>query len=91
VCWRGAGFPLEHRDFFTVDKKYRAPMFVASSFELDKATEFCYRAQCYGHEPILWKILVSPRGEAEPDARCKNVGYVQHTNVQGEDEFLFAP
>jgi hypothetical protein len=91
VCWRGAGFPPEHRAFFTSGLKFRAPMFVASSFVRDKAAEFCYRAECYGHDPILWKILVDPRGEADASARCKNVGYVQHTNVQGEDEFLFAP
>jgi hypothetical protein len=37
---RGGALPLQHHSFFTVDKKYRVPMYVATSFSEDKAYEF---------------------------------------------------
>jgi hypothetical protein len=32
--------PLQHHSFFTVGKKYRVPMYLATSFSEDKAYEF---------------------------------------------------
>jgi hypothetical protein len=37
---RGGALPLQHHHFFTVGKKYRVPMYLASSFSEDKAYEF---------------------------------------------------
>jgi hypothetical protein len=40
VSHRGGALPLQHHSFFTVDKKYRVPMYLATSFSEDKAYEF---------------------------------------------------
>jgi GrpB-like predicted nucleotidyltransferase (UPF0157 family) len=40
VSHRGGALPTEHQDFFTVGKKYRVPMYLATSFSEDKANEF---------------------------------------------------
>ena len=40
VSHRGGALPLQHRSFFTVGKKYRVPMYLATSFSEDKAYEF---------------------------------------------------
>ena len=37
---RGGALPLEHHAFFTAGKKYRVPMYLATSFSEDKAYEF---------------------------------------------------
>jgi GrpB-like predicted nucleotidyltransferase (UPF0157 family) len=40
VSHRGGALPPKHRDFFSVGLKYRVPMYLATSFEEDKAYEF---------------------------------------------------
>jgi hypothetical protein len=40
VSHRGGALPLQHHAFFTVGKKYRVPMYLATSFSEDKAYEF---------------------------------------------------
>ena len=40
VCHRGGALPEHHRRFFTAGKKYRVPMYLATSFSEDKAYEF---------------------------------------------------
>ena len=40
VSHRGAALPKQHHSFFTVGKKYRVPMYLATSFSEDKAYEF---------------------------------------------------
>ena len=37
---RGGALPLQHHAFFTAGKKYRVPMYLATSFDEDKAYEF---------------------------------------------------
>jgi hypothetical protein len=37
---RGGALPLQHHHFFAVGKKYRVPMYLATSFSEDKAYEF---------------------------------------------------
>jgi hypothetical protein len=37
---RGGALPLQHHAFFTAGKKYRVPMYLATSFSEDKAYEF---------------------------------------------------
>jgi hypothetical protein len=41
---RGGGLPLEHVPFFVKDKKFRVPMFLATSFNEDVAYKCCLRA-----------------------------------------------
>ena len=40
VSHRGGALPQQHHHFFTVGKKYRVPMYLATSFSEDKAYEF---------------------------------------------------
>ena len=40
VSHRGGALPLQHHSFFTVGMKYRVPMYLATSFNEDKAYEF---------------------------------------------------
>ena len=40
VSHSGGALPRQHHDFFAVGKKYRVPMYVATSFSEDKAYEF---------------------------------------------------
>jgi hypothetical protein len=42
---RGGGLPLQHVPFFTTGKKFRVPMFLATSFNVDVA--FKYSAQAF--------------------------------------------
>jgi hypothetical protein len=92
VCWRGGGFSEQYRSFFTTDKKYRAPMFLATSFKKEKAQDFIGIACFTGFSGpkdalVLWKIKL------DPQARCHHVNLVQDkdTHVEGECEFLFVP
>ena len=50
---RGGALPLQHHAFFTAGKKYRVPMYLATSFSEDKAYEFWY--------PLAALILSIPR------------------------------
>ncbi len=40
VSHRGGALPSQHRNFFAVGKKYRVPMYLATSFSEDKAYKF---------------------------------------------------
>jgi len=84
ISYRGGGFPKEHRSFFEKDKKYRAPMFIATSALKEVAFQLCHRAAQAGYEPILWYFKV------HPDLRCLHVNYLAKTNCPGEEEFLFS-
>ena len=67
------------------------PGFLATSFSEDKAEEFLYRAHVFNRWPaVKWVIRLDPRGEAQHKYRCKHVNLVRHSNVAGEEEFLFA-
>jgi hypothetical protein len=99
VSYRGGGLPLQHvvqlpgqpPPFFVPGKKYRVPMFLASSFSLIVAENFSVLASMNGHPPVIWTIKVDPRGESQLLYRCKHVNQVAKSNVDGESEFLFAP
>jgi hypothetical protein len=91
VCWRGGGFSDQYRAFFTSGKKYRVPMFLASSFKKTKALHFIFLSatgfSCPKDALVLWKIKL------DPQERCHHVNLVRDkdTHVEGECEFLFVP
>jgi hypothetical protein len=92
VCWRGGGFSDQYRSFFTANKQYRAPMFLATSFKKEKAQQFLTMAWAIGFSGpkdalVLWKIKL------DPQERCHHVNLIQNkdTHVEGECEFLFVP
>jgi len=94
--YRGGGFDDAHRDFFEVGKVYRAPGFLATSFQESKAMEFANKAMLeipwaneWGNQSVLWVIHVDPAGEQDVTKRCKHVNFVTHSLVGGEAEYLF--
>jgi len=93
VSHRGGALPHKHHHFFTVGKKYRVPMYLATSFSEDKAYEFWYRQFAAGQVPVHWVIHFDVRGEHSLRYRCKNVNLVEKTvkGVEDELEFLFVP
>lgn len=84
--YRGGGLPNVHRLFFTVGKRYRAPMYLATSFDVGKAHEFAEGAQSRGEPPIVWTFKL------DPVLKCNHANLIERkTLVQGEQEFLYAP
>lgn len=92
VCYRGGGLIREARDFYTGGTKFRVPGYLATSLSEIEAKKFLMRAYVNnGREGVLWRIHLDPRGEHDPCYRCCRVNLVKHSNVPGEEEFLFAP
>ncbi|KAK3269744.1 hypothetical protein CYMTET_21826 [Cymbomonas tetramitiformis] len=92
LCFRGGGFGRDpkYREFFECGKMYRAPMYLATSFNDSIAKEFMNR-HSPGTDAILWTIHV-------PDGPCQNVNHLPKSNVQHpstghpqEEEYLFVP
>eukprot|EP00732_Lithocolla_globosa_P002382 Lithocolla_globosa_v1_NODE_1545_length_2495_cov_33.624180.p1 type:complete len:532 gc:universal NODE_1545_length_2495_cov_33.624180:1755-160(-) len=83
--YRGGALPKSHHEFYKqLGKKYRAPMFLATSFEPSVAEFFAQRAENRGEEPVLWTVHVSKQ--------CQNVNYIETlTAEKSEHEFLFVP
>ena len=82
--YRGAVLPRPHQAFYRVGKKYRVPMFLATSFERRVAVDFMLRAADDAdndHEPVMWKV------DLDKHQRCMHVNYLN----THEKEFLFAP
>jgi hypothetical protein len=91
ITYRGGGLPDAHRSFFTAGKKYRVPGFLATSFSQKVAEDFMMYADGRGEPCVLWIVHVHPDGEHSKARRCMHVNFVERSNVQGEDEYLFAP
>ena len=99
VTYRGTAMPRAHRAFFEAGKRYRAPMFVATSFSEDVPVDvFLSRlppptadqAPPF-QEPTIWRFHLD---SSLPEARrCVHANFIDRTDgtVHGEDEFLFAP
>jgi hypothetical protein len=70
---RGGALPVQHCAFFTAGKKYRVPMYLATSFSEDKAYEFWCLALCFPplfrRPPHLW----SGTGSL-PQVKCQCTG-----------------
>jgi hypothetical protein len=80
-CWRGGGFDDTHQGFFTVGKKYRVPVFLASSSSR-AVTETFMGCVPRGVPAVQWEIQFSHAG-------CKHVNCMRVTHVAGEFEYLF--
>ncbi len=89
--FRGTAFDHEHRKFFQLGRKYRAPGFVATSFKEATAQDFAYRNGPLSGKPyVLWEVQVDPAGELDRGRRCKHVNYVLRSLAGDEKEYLFA-
>ena len=73
LTFRGGALPLEHFPFFSVGKKYRVPMYLATSFSRDVAERFMMSAAWSGITPVIWTVRVDPRGASIPRFRCRHV------------------
>ena len=81
VSYRGGGLPLQFvtqlaghpPPFYVAGKKYRVPMFLASSFNIHVAENFCVSAEDRGETPVIWTIKVDARGASQLQYRCKHV------------------
>lgn len=74
---------------FVKNRKYRVPMFLATSFERKIATQFAARSG--GDSAVLWEVEVDPEGKDDFLRRCKHVSFLPKSHVKTEKEFLFAP
>jgi hypothetical protein len=95
TTWRGGGFAdtARTRAFFVPGKQYRAPQFVATSFERSVARRFMRAAVLSGGEAasgvgvansrVLWKVRL------DSDQGCEHVTLLTNSHVQREHEFLF--
>lgn len=93
VCFRGSGLPAEHHAFFQPGLTYRVPGLLATSLAEGVAFGFLFRAfQESGRKPVvLWRVHLDRRGPSDFRYRCKHVNLVRHSNVAGEEEYLFVP
>eukprot|EP00966_Prymnesium_polylepis_P010850 249878-Prymnesium_polylepis.1 len=81
--YRGGALPHKHRSFFAPGVLYRAPMFLATSFNRDVADDFTKRAAV--GERVRWTFVF------DPVKRCQHVNFIDIGVVKSEREFLFAP
>ena len=92
-CWRGGGFNMAHRDFFTAGKQYRVPGFLATSPRQEATKKFMRRAEQAGYQVVQWRLVFDPRGDPrgadEQDHRCKHMSKLRVTHFPNECEFPF--
>ena len=90
MCWRGGGFNNDVQDFFALEKYYRCPGFLATSFEKSVASKFL-AMQADGIPTALWMVLLDALGTEAVEYRCMNANYVLKSHLSSEKEFLFSP
>ena len=86
LTYRGTAMPRVHRAFFQPGKKYRAPMFVATSFEESTSVHtFLMRLDPPTadqtppfQEPTLWRFHLDASLSA--GQRCKHVNYLDRND-----------
>ena len=83
VCYRGGGFDDRYRSFFVDSRKYRQPVYLATSFSEAVARQFIEMRG--GDDCVLWRVRI------DPERKCLHVNFVKASNVAGEEEYLFAP
>ena len=81
--FRGGGLPEQHHHFFKVGKRFRTPQFLSTSRIQRVAFDFTHKAADRGEEPVLWEFVF------DEVFGCKHVNFLERSNVEGEDEFLF--
>ena len=80
--YRGTGFDDAHRGFFTAGKKYRVPMFLATSVKRAVARRFMGGGTGIH---MMWRILMQRHND------MWNAALVKRSLFQEEEEYLFAP
>ncbi len=89
VSHRGGALPPQHRDFFAVGKKYRVPMYLATSFSEDKAYEFwCDAASAARFFAACCLTLVASRYRAFASGQAP-VHFVVHFDARGKHNLRY--
>jgi hypothetical protein len=83
-AFRGTGFASEHRGFFFAGQRYRVPMYLATTLNMQVAQHFM-RNDNSGDEHAIWTVLMAA------DINMYNAALVTRTHFAGEEEYLFAP
>jgi hypothetical protein len=90
--YRGGELPPQFFDFYQqIGLAYRVPGFLATSFRRRVADGFLGRKFATGRTPVRWEIALDPRGRDDINFRCMHVNYLDHVQIEGEEEFLFTP
>lgn len=86
VTYRGGALPEEHMPFFTVGRKYRSNMFIASSVDDTVALGFRDNATCQvPFKKVMWRFHFPPSG-------CHHSQFIErYSSCRGELEFLLPP
>lgn len=84
ITYRGAGLPTEHRSFFAEGTKYRANMFLATSFSKAVATSFAMNNASPEKPPSIFYF------HYDASLRCVHVNFIK-SSIPSESEFLFPP
>lgn len=85
VTHRGTSMPQAAVGFFSRDRMYRAPMFLATSCLESTAVQFMQRAPD-GMVPVHFKFFLDPVN------KCDHALYIEnYTLCSGEEELLYAP
>jgi len=83
MTYRGIGMPESARDFFTLGKIYRVPMFLATSFQTEDALTYSLGMAKGLNKPTLFIF------KFDPVLRCTHAAYVG--DYVREDELLLPP
>lgn len=59
TTFRGGALPAEHESFFSVGRRFRTAMFVATSFDEAVARQFMARVPA-DVQPVLWRVRFDP-------------------------------
>ena len=78
IVYRGGGLPDVHRAFFRPGVEYRAPSFVATSFQKHVAINLCRRADESGTPAVMWVF------HFDEQLRCDHVNVVERTQCPAE-------
>jgi hypothetical protein len=95
ITYRGMTIPKEEIEFYCANqtKKYRAPMYVATSFSKDTASQFLLISAGGGREYVMFYFYFNPQGVHNPVYRCRNVSLItkRAAGISDEYEYLFVP
>jgi hypothetical protein len=83
TCFRGGGFRDEYRSFYVSGRKFRFPVYFATSFSSAVANRFIARSDEVSK--VRWIVHI------DEHRKCHHVNLVKDTHFAGEDEYLFAP
>jgi hypothetical protein len=84
ITYRGVGLPTEHRIFFEEGRKYRANMFLATSFSEGVAKRFAINNSSPEKLPTIFYF------HYDASLRCVHVNFIKSL-IPSESEFLFPP